>query len=1293
MTIRRSTTGAPTGAAFLLALLALLLFPAPLCADTSFEAGDGTWFVYGRTLMTCQDVPNDAGVLENVPCVLVGTIGGKPIAAVAPAYAPKGSVRENRLYMVTIQSAGNIYFSGVEGNVVEVKLNGGRLQDWMTYIGGSGASSEYLARFLEIPDPQDSSKSLLLASNGSSTLRILRVDQITSDAFPIRWLKATESAAWQATGNLINVDRIDLESYRVVSRDVPKPPAPSAIVLWYQRPGMTMRNNWTWQANSVAVAKMQNASSLSVYQTFENVYPFNSADGDLPSVWDMAGPSKQYWALSVVGGALVNPDETGKLHYWFSMHHLNIFKDLNRQLFSYTVESYKYLQTYALEITVDDQGTLKLVSPSSAKGVRSEWAWYYWTDDFGRASDQIDAYTRDWAGPRIRTDAAGQIWIDSYTPNPPHDADPHWATSSKVVGKISFEPDPEGWKPGVAKSRYEGIPDSQLTPEQKAEKALVEPGTQVVAVLYGWPHFGTPETYHQDGLPLLTRQNVDQTLNWKSNSNGFGFDGKLGFKAAGWSVSAIAGVSYNHTTETEEETTKTETLTVKYGLDHYDQDEFQKFQQTGAVFYTQAQPQLSGYGHVVPASLDPAHKGPWVNGMPDDVFTFDVLTFRVGSDAGMNYAGFNVNSPGTDLAGRLMFLSKGLAPRPITLVTPDKDGKVNEWADIHAWQEKVGLHAFLTAANSKTTAAAAGLSIFTATTYDLQENKGTSFERTKTTTRRDDTAWYAGIEYKHSPETVGVKSEATSKYTGSYSQSDSKSSGLAWSLAMPKSGEAFVPSCKFMTHIVSIDMRKFSTWIYSSPSSPWKGKPDFVPDWNWTYLQDFTLIASTTADWDLPTECRAAFEIQTDRGGTSTVRIAARWTNGQTPRLSAHEQRPVPSDRPGNLRFPAGVVSLSFDSVGVCKEMSFIIELDASLPVNGFWVRARDGGWVDVAQEITVVDGVRAIVVGLKDGSVHDQDAVCDGKVTVLGGPGWMAKPGPGGELGFDLDFDGKADLVLEDGDQKRIQVDLVTDAGHYVAATAGYLADGWHIQRVGQWGGFGALVARQQTDPSLVLALMEGAEIAQGVDAGDLPVEWQLLHAADFDGDGAWDLLLRSFATGRFKVIYLDASGQVLRSQLLEGFGAWDVVHFPADLDGDGRAELVVEDVSTAGVRMVRITDHGAEATPMFELPAGWSLEARGFFDRDARADLILRKKKTGEAWLLLMNGPVVEKRIDLVGFPAGPGGVVLTADFNGDGLSDLLWMDEATRMLSVILMEPEKVGATGILHVLPHDWRVVAH
>ena len=194
-----------------------------------------------------------------------------------------------------------------------------------------------------------------------------------------------------------------------------------------------------------------------------------------------------------------------------------------------------------------------------------------------------------------------------------------------------------------------------------------------------------------------------------------------------------------------------------------------------------------------------------------------------------------------------------------------------------------------------------------------------------------------------------------------------------------------------------------------------------------------------------------------------------------------------------------------------------------------------------------------------------------------------------------------------------------------------------------------------------------------------------------DFNGDGIADLatvqqnalaILLGNGDGTFRVANpIPGLGQgIVGPQLLSVFPV-----AAADFNGDGKADLLVQDLNPNGNLYLLVGDGAGDfQTPVRIAPAATSTVV-GDFNGDGRADLVLASANGIN--LLLGNGDGTFRAPALI---SGGSGVLAVGDFNGDGKADLaigngstvsVWIGNGDGTFPTALADSAQTQATFIL------------
>ena len=285
-----------------------------------------------------------------------------------------------------------------------------------------------------------------------------------------------------------------------------------------------------------------------------------------------------------------------------------------------------------------------------------------------------------------------------------------------------------------------------------------------------------------------------------------------------------------------------------------------------------------------------------------------------------------------------------------------------------------------------------------------------------------------------------------------------------------------------------------------------------------------------------------------------------------------------------------------------------------------------------------------------------------------------------GGVAAGDFNNDGKIDLALTDANDGTVSILLGDGTGKFASEysyVVGYDPTSLFAMDVDGDGNLDVVIGTGHPDILAPDQYNDTIEVLFGRGDGTLvgPPTYRTgsqingLALADFNGDGKPDVaaaagdlwILLSNGGGNFKTpvrIPLSPGGTTVAADAVAA----------ADLNGDGKQDLVVGDANGSGVYVLLGNGDGTFQAPV-PYPVGGSVNsvAVADFNGDGKPDIVacgvgLSPPNGATLGILLGNGDGTFKSVtNLTGFGSGPRSVVV-GDFNKDGKPDLAVVDEGT-------------------------------
>jgi hypothetical protein len=300
-----------------------------------------------------------------------------------------------------------------------------------------------------------------------------------------------------------------------------------------------------------------------------------------------------------------------------------------------------------------------------------------------------------------------------------------------------------------------------------------------------------------------------------------------------------------------------------------------------------------------------------------------------------------------------------------------------------------------------------------------------------------------------------------------------------------------------------------------------------------------------------------------------------------------------------------------------------------------------------------------------------------------------------------DFNGDGKTDLLMLNDITHGVAVWEMNGTQVIANQTIGTInaPGGWSFAGTGDFNGDGMtdLLFINATTNGVGIWQMNGTQVTANPQVGILPTGWHFAATGDFNGDGKTDLLMLNDTTHDVTVWEMNGT-QILASQSVGTINASGGWHFAAtgDFNGDGKTDLLFLNSTTNGVAVWEMNGTQVMANPQIgtiNASGGWHFADTGDFNGDGKTDLLFLNNSTNGVAVWQMDGTQVTANPQVGTVPAGFS-YFGSGDFNGDGKTDLLFQNATTHALTVWEMNGTQVALNQQIGTVnaAADWHLIA-
>jgi hypothetical protein len=295
-----------------------------------------------------------------------------------------------------------------------------------------------------------------------------------------------------------------------------------------------------------------------------------------------------------------------------------------------------------------------------------------------------------------------------------------------------------------------------------------------------------------------------------------------------------------------------------------------------------------------------------------------------------------------------------------------------------------------------------------------------------------------------------------------------------------------------------------------------------------------------------------------------------------------------------------------------------------------------------------------------------------------------------GPAVACDFNGDGHADILLHNETTGEVEMWQMRGSEIFNEIALPSMDPSWRTAGLGDFNSDGATDILWYDDRSGTarIWLMGGFTGDEEFDT-QLPAGWVVAGVGDFDGDGRSEIAIWNRST---RLEFWGLNGGLVRLAQIPVHPHREIAAF-GDVDGDGDDDIIIQDHRKRRIEALLMSaDFTAQRVLLDRQKiAQWDVIDGGDFDGNGQSDLLWRNlssKAPGSAgvWNLSSSLKLSGSPLDLnLGVDRT---VVGSADYDGDGTTDLLVFDPATHELVLWLMAGSGAHRFESLGTLAPDW-----
>jgi predicted hotdog family 3-hydroxylacyl-ACP dehydratase len=399
----------------------------------------------------------------------------------------------------------------------------------------------------------------------------------------------------------------------------------------------------------------------------------------------------------------------------------------------------------------------------------------------------------------------------------------------------------------------------------------------------------------------------------------------------------------------------------------------------------------------------------------------------------------------------------------------------------------------------------------------------------------------------------------------------------------------------------------------------------------------------------------------------------------------------------GGVWTQAGSKLTGTGAVGTARQgFSVALSADASTAAiggyedNSFngaaWVFSQSGGvWTQHGSKLVGAGAVGAAEQGTSVALSANGNTLIEGGAfdNSRAGAAWVFIPNNLVDT-HDFNGDGKSDIAWRDT-SGAVALWLMNGNAILNSGGLGTVPSSYSIIGQRDFNGDGdADLLWRDTSGDLAMWFMNGLTVASTASLGNVPATWSVYGTADMNGDGIGDILWQDTA-GDVAIWFMN--GSTISSAAVLGTvppsSTWSII-------GSTTGEILWRDTS-GDLALWQVNGSTVQSTALGTVPSNWVVVGVGDFNGDGVSDLLFRDSNSGTVaiWFLNSSGLIQSTASVGVVSPSSTWSIAETGDFNGDGMSDILWTD-GSGDVAIWFMNGATIASTAGLGNVGTSWVV---